>query len=314
MEQRRIYFYHISTDGTGNGIVHICDGDYEQARKISAVLALRYHVRIICYAHMSTHSHFVVWCYSYDDAAKFAEAYKREYSRYMKLTHNMSCVYRKVNAKPKVIKDITHLKNCIAYVLLNPVAARIVNRPEDYKWTSIGVYFGIGNSIDPERKTDNAKPDSTRCNKKVSELTINEIREIFRTRGDLKHSGFVLDCDGHLDDKSFVDYRYVENLFKGILGLYQGFHYCNSAQQEEIYVEHVVKYNDNEVRAEAERMAEAKYGRRMINELTKSEKIGLLQGLKRKTGASDSRIGRALWMDAKEVKQFLGAADDNNQK
>ncbi len=311
MEQRKISFFHISTDGTGNGIVHTSDEDYEQARRISAVVALRYNVRIECYAHMSTHSHFVIWAYTYEDAVNFAETYKREYSRYMNLRHNMSGIYRGVNAKPKVIKDIFHLKNCIAYVLLNPVAAKIVNRPEYYKWTSIGAYFGIGNSINPERTTGNVKLANAGQSKKASDLTVNELRKIFRTRSDLKHSGFVLDGNGNMDDRSFVDYKYVENLFNSILGLYQGFHYCNSAQQEEIYVEHTVKYNDNELRAEAERMSETKYGRKLVSELTKSEKIGLLQGLKRKTGASDSRIGRVLWMDSKEVRVYLGREEEN---
>jgi hypothetical protein len=40
------------------------------------------------------------------------------------------------------------LINCLAYIDLNPVRAAIVERPEDYRWNSLGYHIQTGNKDD----------------------------------------------------------------------------------------------------------------------------------------------------------------------
>ena len=35
--------------------------------------------------------------------------------------------------------------NCLAYIDLNPIRAGIVERPEDYRWSSLGYHVQTGN-------------------------------------------------------------------------------------------------------------------------------------------------------------------------
>lgn len=284
-----VRFFHICTDGERNGIVHPCDEDFNQAIKIMAVKAWQYGVRIICYCFMSTHMHCVIRSNSYEKAGTFAEGFKRDYSKYISNKYNIRSIYQGINCKPIEITDRFYLKNCIAYVLLNPCAAHIVHRPEDFRWSSFDAYFnkseikgqGVGSMKDDKR------------------------RKVFRTRVDIKDSGMVIDYEGNLEKRSFVDFRFVENLFGSQTDFFKSLALTNSPVEEEKYVERTVHHTDNELFAEAMKMAGEKFGRNQLHLLTRDEKIRLIQTLNRKTKASEKRIGRILRLSPTDITHII---------
>lgn len=281
-------FFHVCTDGQSNGIVHTSDTDYRQSIVISAISAYLAGVKILCFCHMSSHSHFVIRCRTAEQARNFAISFKRDYARYMFIEHGMSMVYRDVNAKPREITDLYYLRNCISYVLLNPVAACIVPRPEDYQWSSFNAYFG-GNQID-----SGVEP--------LASMTVREIRATLRTRHDLKHSGFVIDNQKNLLVSSFVDFKSVESIFGSRTDFYRSLLMTKSASEEEKYVEIRLKYSDDELLAEVANVAANKYNVRQLSELTKEQKRLIALHLKKKSHASVSRIARVLRMKAFELR------------
>ena len=290
-EETPVRFYHICTDGENNGTVHICDKDYLMAVMMTAIKARQCDVRIICYCHMSTHSHFVISCERYEQAVKFIGSYKRDYGRYAFLEHDRMCIYRDVPATVKEICDVYYLKKCICYVLLNPVVPKVVVRPEDYRWSSFNAYF------------DNNREKSGY--RKVRDISITECRAIFHTHIDLKEYGFVIDGNNDLVVKSFVEYEFVENLFKGKTEFYRFLDRTNSVTEEQIYAPTIVSFNDNELRAEASQLAEKRYGIIEVHKLTHDQKVSLLLSLRRKTGVTAARLARALELKASEVRMLL---------
>lgn len=295
--EQRIRFFHVCTDGTSNGIVHFSDEDYEQADKTTAVSALKAGVHIVCHCHMSTHSHFVVWCNSKEDAMKFGETYKHDYSLYVYKEHKVSCVYRGVSVTVREIIDAWDLRGCIAYTLLNPVTARIVTSPESYKWSSFCAYF--------------QKPGSGLI--PVSELSSTQLRKIFRTHYDLKGSGFMVDEEGHIDVKTFVDYRFVEKLFGGVTKFFKVLAVTDCAEEELKYTDlaSTVKYTDDDLRTEALALAKKKYGRDDLDALPLEQKARLVLPLRKKTGAVLSRLARVLRLNYQFVKRLVGDSSDD---
>ena len=286
-----VLFFHVCTDGETNGIVHTNDEDYRNAIIFSAVKAFLNNVRIIVFCHMSTHSHFVISCGSYEDAVNFIESFKRDFSRYISLKHGSSCVYRNVSSTPKLIQDSFYLKRCIAYVLLNPVVPKIVVRPEDYRWSSFNAYFRTG--------------ASRRDCIPVSRLTQREIRRIFHTHSDLTSSGFLVDSDRQLVIESVVCHSLVEHLFGGRTEFFKALALTDSVVEELTYVPRLVRYTDNEIFAEAAQLSASKFGTGKLNELTHKQKLVLLMPLKRKTGASATRLARVLRLNPAEVRRFF---------
>lgn len=297
--EQRIRFFHVCTDGTSNGIVHFSDEDYEQANKTAAVCALKTDVHVMAHCHMSTHSHFVIWCSSYETAVEFGEIYKHDYSLYVYKEHKISCTYRGVSVTVREIYDSWDLKGCIAYTLLNPVTARIVTSPEKYKWSSFYAYF--------QKPETNLIP--------VSTISSTRLRKIFRTHYDLKESGFMIDAEGHIDLKSFVDYKFVENLFGGVTKFFKVLAVTDCAGEELKYTDLTltVKYTDDDLRVEAVAIAKKKFGRDDLDALPIEQKSRLVLPLRKKTGAALSRLARVLRLNVDFVKKLVGDTDEQSR-
>lgn len=287
-------YYHICTDGTNNSVVHTCDQDFRNAIRISAIDANKYKVDILCYCHMSTHSHFVIRCQNQTQASGFAQSFKRDYSRYCYLTHGSFASYKRVDCTPIEICDYYYLLNCICYVLMNPVEAKIVKRPEDYPWSSINCYFYQG--------TVNGTP--------VRQYSVRQLRNILHSHQEIKAGmPWQIDSDGNIIPQSFVKGDVVEALFGGRYELYRSLTFTKSAEEETRYVNPVVRYNDNEVYAESVELARTKFGKASPKELTKSQKLVILKKLQAVTGASNKRLARVLKLDVREVNAIVGDID-----
>ncbi len=289
-----IRFYHVCTDGEDNGIVYTSENDYRQAVTISAICAYKADVKIVCFCHMSTHSHFVIWSDSYDKAECFSNSFKRDYSRYFVLKYRADPVYCGISAKPILIADRFYLMNCIAYVLNNPVAAKITSRAEDYRWSSFNAYFN--------ESSDDSVP--------IEHLGVRNIRNILQTKTKLQNSGFRINTDGSIHLKSYIDYGIVERIYGGKKEFYRSMAMTDSAVEEMRYVSHVVRFTDTELYAEALEIARRKYSTNTLNLLTKERKIALVIPLQRKTKASVERIARILRISPKEVKRYAGLIED----
>lgn len=285
-----IRFFHISTDGTRNGVIHFDDADYLMANKICAVNAYKYNVHIICLVHMSSHSHMVVWAETSAAANAFAETYKKVYARYLAMNHGIRSAFKDIKCTPKPIGDQMYLKRCICYVLLNPVTARIAKSPEQYRWSSFSTYFN---------NEDDGVID-------VSALGARESRRLLHCRDKMDGSGLRLDANGEVSLKSFIDYELVENLFGNLTYFHKNLAFTNCAEEEQKYVDHNVRYDDTELIAEIIAVSGKRFGKTEFRQLTKEEKYSIIPALVRKTGATNKRIARLMRVSVEEIDRLLG--------
>lgn len=285
-----VRFFHICTDGEHNGIVHTNDRDYQQAIKILAVKAFQYGATVICYCLMSTHMHCIIYCNDYDQAQRFADGFKREYAKYVSLEYHINNIYKDIDCRPREITDFQYLKNCTAYVLMNAVTARIVQGPEEYRWSSFDTYF---------KKTPPAGIT-------VQTLSYREIKRTFRTKVNLQSSKLMIDEEGNLIPGSFVDHKFIENIYRGEIPFFKSLAYTNCLEEEEKYVHHTVHYDDNELFAEAMNISTRRFGKSELTFLSREEKLNLIDLIRRKTGATIQRIGRILRLNSDDLKGLLG--------
>lgn len=290
--QEELKFLHICTDGTNNGIIHIDNEDYEQARKITAICAYRHKIKIIADCHMTTHSHWAVQCESMIDAQKFVEAIKHNYGQYFFKRHGISSIYRNVSATIVEIYDLFQLRRCISYILLNPVAAKIVSSPELYHWSSFQAYFQTGHENQTARK--------------LTELSMRELRTIFKTHDINRDAGFQLDENNRIIPRSYIDWKLVESIFRNQTQLFRSLSITNYAVEENLYLGNLVKYNDNDLLVIARALAKEKFGQEYLHNLTMEQKIRLIMPLKHKCKVSHIRIARVLGLKRDYVKQLIG--------
>ncbi len=174
--------YHLMARTAGRkGEYPFDDEDKEKAFKLVTELCRYYLVEPICMTQMGNHTHICVWCpgtpptpeeaaeryNAYHEQKKTRKSihpsYEEECARIAKQMIDISAFmgafmqqfsvwYNKKNERrgslwadrfKSVILDGTcSLWTCVQYVELNPVRARIVDDPADYRWCSYGRHCG----------------------------------------------------------------------------------------------------------------------------------------------------------------------------
>ncbi len=78
----------------------------------------------------------------------FMKEIKQDFTRFYNKAHNRKGFFWGGRFKSVIVENGETLVNCLAYIDLNPVRAGIVQRPEDYRWNSIGYHVQTNNKDD----------------------------------------------------------------------------------------------------------------------------------------------------------------------
>lgn len=81
----------------------------------------------------------------WSDLSEFMKDIKLGFTRYFNRKHDHKGYFWGDRFKSVIVEDGDALMNCLAYIDLNPVRAGLVERPEDYRWSSIGWHVQTGN-------------------------------------------------------------------------------------------------------------------------------------------------------------------------
>jgi REP element-mobilizing transposase RayT len=77
--------------------------------------------------------------------SEFIREIKVGFARYYNKKHNRRGYFWGDRFKSVIVDKGETLVNCLAYIDLNPLRAGIVNRPEDYRWNSLGYHVQTNN-------------------------------------------------------------------------------------------------------------------------------------------------------------------------
>jgi len=76
----------------------------------------------------------------WEDLSEFMRDLKQTFSRFYNKRHNRKGFFWSERFKSVIVDNGDTLINCLAYIDLNPVRAKIVEKPEAYRWSSIGYH------------------------------------------------------------------------------------------------------------------------------------------------------------------------------
>ena len=77
--------------------------------------------------------------------SEYVKEIKQTFSRYYNKNHGRRGFFWSERFKSLIVENGETLINCLAYIDLNPVRAGIVERPEDYRWNSLGYHIQTNN-------------------------------------------------------------------------------------------------------------------------------------------------------------------------
>ena len=79
------------------------------------------------------------------DLSEYVKEIKQSFSRFYNRLHQRKGFFWSDRFKSVIVDNGETLINCLAYIDLNPVRAGLVEKPEDYRWCSLGYHVQTDN-------------------------------------------------------------------------------------------------------------------------------------------------------------------------
>ena len=150
------YCYHVLNRGNARRTVFHKDGDFDAFVRILAEAELRTPVRLLSWCLMPNHFHIAVWPRTGEDLSQFMmwlmTAHVRRYHQHY---HSSGHIWQgRFKAFP--IQDDVHLLTVLRYIERNPLRAGLVQRAEDWRWSSASLHRDGRPNLDvgPVRRPD----------------------------------------------------------------------------------------------------------------------------------------------------------------
>ena len=132
--------HHVTQRGNRRQRVFFGDADYVCYLDLMAKAAARSGTEIWAYCLMPNHVHMIVVPQDEDGLrALFAEAHRR-YTGYVNAQHRWTG-HLWQGRFGSVAMDDAHVFRALRYVALNPVAAKLVTKPADWRWSSAAAHL-----------------------------------------------------------------------------------------------------------------------------------------------------------------------------
>jgi len=136
--------YHVTSRGNERRKIFRDDTDRERFLDILCDYHKRYGILIHSYVLMGNHYHLVLET-PQGNLLKVMHGLNGGYTGYFNRRHNRSGHLFQGRYKGILVDKDAYLLQLSRYVHLNPVKARVIDRPEGYRWSSYPAYIGEAN-------------------------------------------------------------------------------------------------------------------------------------------------------------------------
>ncbi|MFQ5356602.1 MAG: transposase [Mariprofundaceae bacterium] len=134
------YPHHVTQRGNRGSQTFFEDGDYEFYKSLVSEAARKAEAEIWCYCLMPNHVHMIIVPSDGDGLRRtFADAHRR-YTGYIN-ARMRETGHLWQGRFGSVVMDEEHLAHAVRYVSMNPVRANLVERAEDWRWSSVGAHL-----------------------------------------------------------------------------------------------------------------------------------------------------------------------------
>ena len=285
-------FFHLYSSPLEVDLLYRDDAEFIVILNIIALVQMLTHCRILAFAVMSNHLHFILegtkeeCMYFFESLLEKLDNYYQHHGR-AGLTDSM-----KPGCNP--INSLEQLRNEIAYVIRNPFVVRNDVNLFACPMTSGYLYFN------PMMKKEGA-PANT--------LKGRALRDFTRTRKEIKLSGDVYVKDGMAQAWSFVDYERAMSFYDDARQFIM-----LTLKNVEAQVEVALRYNekvllnDQELFSVTMKMIREQFGCEKLSELNRQQKSTLAVALKNRYQVSNSQIARVCRLSLNDVNALFPLA------
>ena len=290
MEGKKKNYYHVSSEALEKNDIFQSREDFVTAMNDIALCVLKYDVVILCFCLMSNHFHFVLRG-SYQDCYAFMCEFKRICAIRMRDRNGEVSGLKDVELHFDLLDTQEYLENAIAYVLRNPLAARIIVMPCFYEWSSAASYF---------------RGQFKENGVQVNFLSLRKRREILRTRYPEVPDEYILNPQGFICPSCYVAAEEVERLFRHPSRLMMAlarkleneFEVASGAANRIVML-------DQELKTQVLELVKHEFGVSSLAQLSANDRLRLCLLVRRNFNASVKQIARVLRLSQSLVASVL---------
>ena len=132
--------HHVTQRGNRREAIFFEDGDHEIYLDLLAEQTLKADVAVWAYCLMPNHVHLILKPARADDLGRAVGETHRRYTNFINARGRWTG-HLFQSRFASVVLDDSHLISAVCYVSLNPVRARLVSRPEEWKWSSVRAHL-----------------------------------------------------------------------------------------------------------------------------------------------------------------------------
>ena len=142
--------YHLMHRGVRRTEIFSDETDYQVFLEILKVALDKYQCKIHAYSMMTNHIHLLLET-SEDEIGRFMKCLSERYAMYFNHKYQYRGHLFESRYKSCLVKEDSYFLQTSRYIHLNPVKARIVVKPEDYRWSSYQTMIALKDDRITER-------------------------------------------------------------------------------------------------------------------------------------------------------------------
>jgi putative transposase len=131
--------YHVVQRGNNREPCFIELENYQFYLELWRTVSSRYGVAVHAYCLMTNHIHFLATPESKTSLSNTMKVIGSRYAQYINLKYKRTGTLWEGRHRSSLVQTDRYLLACMRYIELNPVRAGMVDRPEEYKWSSYGI-------------------------------------------------------------------------------------------------------------------------------------------------------------------------------
>ena len=279
-------YFLVSTNHLETRILFKDDEDFIAAINYIAVVTASTGINVFAFILMSNHVHFVLWC-THKQAIDYTVRFKTLYGRYFRTRYGTGDIFRRNNVDIQEVSTLYEgLERAIAYVLMNPVAARICLHSTGYRWGTGSVFFNMNR--------EKGRP--------LSSISLRAQQRLLKSGVKLPQE-WTFGTDGYILPESYICVERVERLFKTPARMN---YFLNNSSKARLATErNTPSFRDQSVQDACIDLCRTMFGSDSIMPLEKEEKKEILQQLKRRFCADVNQLGRTTGLRPEEISRLF---------
>ena len=133
-------FFHVIVQGVNKEFIFYKDKYKKNYLNILKEAKEKYNLDIVAYAIMYNHAHLLIHTENINILSNFMKKVNEDYGRYYNyIEERKGHVFRDRYLSEEITSQ-RYLLNCLVYIHNNPIKSDVVNRCEEYKYSSYNFY------------------------------------------------------------------------------------------------------------------------------------------------------------------------------